>query len=102
MHKNTTYSGCTLLQIATDHAFTGTYVQHFRMNDPPEAIECPCGAHIRSAEHIIHLSASEALAQGTRIPTVVLMADKIQRRVYQIKNVQVMLETVTRRLSNNS
>ncbi|KAH8978763.1 hypothetical protein EDB92DRAFT_1778324, partial [Lactarius akahatsu] len=42
-----------LMQVATDHAFTGTYVQHFRTNDPPENISCPCGQAVRDAKHII-------------------------------------------------
>ncbi|KAH8990279.1 hypothetical protein EDB92DRAFT_1777091, partial [Lactarius akahatsu] len=42
-----------LMQVATDHTFTGTYVQHFHTNDPPENISCPCGKAVRDAEHII-------------------------------------------------
>ncbi|KAI9443597.1 hypothetical protein H4582DRAFT_1926001, partial [Lactarius indigo] len=42
------------MQVATDHAFTGTYVVRFRTNDPPENISCPCGAPLRSPEHLIH------------------------------------------------
>ncbi|KAH9054965.1 hypothetical protein EDB87DRAFT_1357122 [Lactarius vividus] len=42
------------MQVATDHAFTGTYVQRFRKNDPPENISCPCGHNLRSSRHIIH------------------------------------------------
>ncbi|KAH9015664.1 hypothetical protein EDB85DRAFT_1875630 [Lactarius pseudohatsudake] len=41
------------MQVATDHAFTGTYVQRFRKNDPPENIACPCGHPIRDADHVI-------------------------------------------------
>ncbi|KAH9025598.1 hypothetical protein EDB85DRAFT_2292172 [Lactarius pseudohatsudake] len=41
------------MQIATDHAFTGTYVQRFRPDDPPENISCPCGHPIRDSDHII-------------------------------------------------
>ncbi|KAH9034272.1 hypothetical protein EDB85DRAFT_1889919 [Lactarius pseudohatsudake] len=40
--------------VAVDHAFTGTYVDRFRPNDPPEARECPCGYQTRSSLHIIH------------------------------------------------
>ncbi|KAH9169447.1 hypothetical protein EDB89DRAFT_1472225 [Lactarius sanguifluus] len=43
----------TLMQVATDHAFTGTYVQRFRTNDPPENISCPCGHPLRDSDHII-------------------------------------------------
>jgi hypothetical protein len=42
----------TALQVAVDHAFTGTYVDRMRPNDPPEARHCPCGASMRSPEHI--------------------------------------------------
>ncbi|KAH9010830.1 hypothetical protein EDB85DRAFT_2160691 [Lactarius pseudohatsudake] len=44
----------TAIQVAVDHAFTGTYVDRFRPNDPPEARECPCGHRTRSSLHIIH------------------------------------------------
>ncbi|KAH9015535.1 hypothetical protein EDB85DRAFT_1875743 [Lactarius pseudohatsudake] len=42
------------MQVATDHAFTGTYVRRFRTNDPPENVACPCGAPLRDAIHVIH------------------------------------------------
>ncbi|KAI9432068.1 hypothetical protein H4582DRAFT_1821611 [Lactarius indigo] len=41
------------MQVATDHAFTGTYVQRFHTNDPPKNASCPCSATLRTAEHII-------------------------------------------------
>ncbi|KAH9008409.1 hypothetical protein EDB85DRAFT_1883488 [Lactarius pseudohatsudake] len=41
------------MQVATDHAFTGTYVQHFRKNYPPENVACPCGHPLRDADHVI-------------------------------------------------
>ncbi|KAH9023992.1 hypothetical protein EDB84DRAFT_1274045 [Lactarius hengduanensis] len=41
------------MQVATDHAFTGTYSQRFRPSDPPEHVACPCGHPLRSAEHIL-------------------------------------------------
>ncbi|KAH9054001.1 hypothetical protein EDB83DRAFT_2521592 [Lactarius deliciosus] len=47
-------STSTLMQVVTDHAFTGTYVQRFRTNDPPENISCPCGAEVRDSNHITH------------------------------------------------
>jgi hypothetical protein len=37
------------LQLAVDHAFTGTYVTRFRPGDPAEASHCPCGNLLRSA-----------------------------------------------------
>ncbi|KAH8976692.1 hypothetical protein EDB92DRAFT_1148637, partial [Lactarius akahatsu] len=43
----------TAFQVATDHAFTGTYSARFRQSDPPESRTCPCGAPSRSSEHVI-------------------------------------------------
>ncbi|KAH8991201.1 hypothetical protein EDB92DRAFT_1798332 [Lactarius akahatsu] len=51
--KYTRRTTSTALQIAVDHAFTGTYVQRFRTNDPPENTSCPCGETVRSTEHIL-------------------------------------------------
>ncbi|KAH9053721.1 hypothetical protein EDB87DRAFT_1689969 [Lactarius vividus] len=42
------------MQVAMDHAFTGTYVQRLRKNDPPENQSCPCGHRLRSSRHTIH------------------------------------------------
>jgi hypothetical protein len=42
----------TAIQVAVDHAFTGTYVDRMRTNDPPEARRCPCGHALRSPEHV--------------------------------------------------
>ena len=36
----------TALQLAVDHAFTGSYAARFRPADPPESLTCPCGHHI--------------------------------------------------------
>lgn len=44
----------TALQVAVDHAFTGTYSSRFRPGDPPETRKCPCGAPVRSPQHITH------------------------------------------------
>lgn len=46
----------TALQIAVDHAFTGSYVSRFRPNDPIDALYCPCGIeeNYRIARHIIY------------------------------------------------
>jgi hypothetical protein len=41
------------LQLAVDHAFTGTYARRFRPADPPETTTCPCGAYTRSPSHLI-------------------------------------------------
>ncbi|KAH9026480.1 hypothetical protein EDB85DRAFT_1979097 [Lactarius pseudohatsudake] len=42
------------LQVAVDHAFTGTYVERFRPTDPHKATQCPCGFRLRTSPHIIH------------------------------------------------
>jgi hypothetical protein len=42
----------TALQLAVDHAFTGSYAQHFRPADPPKSLTCPCGAPLRTPQHI--------------------------------------------------
>jgi hypothetical protein len=44
----------TALQVAVDHAFTGTYVDCLHPNDPPEARRCPCSQPLRSPQHITH------------------------------------------------
>ena len=55
--KKFTYSRrttSTALQVALDHAFTGSYSSRFRPGDPPESRRCPCGAPIRTPQHITH------------------------------------------------
>ncbi|KAH9067012.1 hypothetical protein EDB83DRAFT_2596874 [Lactarius deliciosus] len=44
----------TALQLAVDHAFTGTYVIRFRPGDPEEASACPCGALFKTDIHILY------------------------------------------------
>jgi hypothetical protein len=36
----------TTLQLAVDHAFTGSYASKFRPLDPPSSLLCPCGHHV--------------------------------------------------------
>ena len=43
----------TALQLAVDHAFTGSYATRFRPSDPPETLRCPCGSRTRDPSHII-------------------------------------------------
>ena len=43
----------TALQLAVDHAFTGSYAARFRPSDPPETLSCPCGSRTRDPSHII-------------------------------------------------
>jgi hypothetical protein len=43
----------TTLQLAVDHAFTGSYASRFRPNDPPSSLRCPCGFHLRNPDHLI-------------------------------------------------
>ena len=42
----------TALQLAVDHAFTGSYAARFRPSDPPESQYCPCGALWRDPPHL--------------------------------------------------
>ncbi|KAH8985631.1 hypothetical protein EDB86DRAFT_2327315 [Lactarius hatsudake] len=51
--KFTRCTTSTTMQVATDHAFTGTYSQRFWPSDPPEHIACPCGNPLRSTEHVL-------------------------------------------------
>ena len=43
----------TALQLAVDHAFTGSYAARFRPADPPESLACPCGVPLRTPQHLI-------------------------------------------------
>ena len=43
----------TALQLAVDHAFTGSYAKRFRPKDPPESLTCKCGAKLRDPNHIL-------------------------------------------------
>jgi hypothetical protein len=42
----------TAFQLAVDHAFMGSYAQRFRPADPPKSLTCPCGAPLRTPQHI--------------------------------------------------
>jgi hypothetical protein len=41
------------IQLAVDHAFTGSYTQRFQPADPPESLACKCGASLRTPSHLI-------------------------------------------------
>jgi hypothetical protein len=43
----------TALQLAVDHAFTGSYASKFRLLDPPSSLTCPCGHYLRNPHHLI-------------------------------------------------
>jgi hypothetical protein len=43
----------TALQLAVDHAFTGSYARRFRPLDPPDSLQCPCGNPLRNPNHLI-------------------------------------------------
>jgi hypothetical protein len=51
--KYSRHATSAALQLAVDHAFTGTYARRFRPADPPETTTCPCRAHSRSPSHLI-------------------------------------------------
>jgi hypothetical protein len=43
----------TTLQLAVDHAFTGSYAKRFRPLDPPPSLRCPCGHPLCNPHHLI-------------------------------------------------
>jgi hypothetical protein len=43
----------TTLQLAVDHAFTGSYAKRFQPLDPPESLRCPCRHPLRTPHHLI-------------------------------------------------
>jgi hypothetical protein len=43
----------TTLQLAVDHAFTGSYARRFRPLDPPSSLRCPCGHPLCTPHHLI-------------------------------------------------
>jgi hypothetical protein len=43
----------TTLQLAVDHAFTGSYARRFRPLDPPSSLRCPCGHLMHTPHHLI-------------------------------------------------
>jgi hypothetical protein len=43
----------TTLQLAVNHAFTGSYAKRFRPLDPPSSLHCPCGHPLRTPHHLI-------------------------------------------------
>ena len=55
MYRYTPRTTSTVLRVAVDHAFTGTYVDHLRPNNPSEARRCPCSQPLRTPQHITHL-----------------------------------------------
>jgi hypothetical protein len=40
------------LQLVVDHTFTGSYAARFCPSDPPETLLCPCGAPLRTPQHL--------------------------------------------------
>ena len=56
-HKKPLYHRCqtsTALQLAVNHAFTGSYARKFHPSDPPESHACECGHPLHDPEHFIH------------------------------------------------
>ena len=49
-HRRTT---STALQLAVDHAFTGSYTSRFRPSDRPSTYSCTCGEVLRDPDHIL-------------------------------------------------
>jgi hypothetical protein len=42
-----------MFQLAVDHTFTGSYAKRFRLLNPPESLQCPCGSPLRNPNHLI-------------------------------------------------
>ena len=51
--KYTRRTTSTALQLAVDHAFTGSYARRFRPADPPETHLCVCGPVLRDPAHLL-------------------------------------------------
>ena len=49
----TRHTTSTALQLAVDHAFTGSYAKRFRLADPPETLTCNCGHPLRTPRHVL-------------------------------------------------
>jgi hypothetical protein len=58
----------TALQLAVDHAFTGSYASKFRPLDPPSSLSCPCSAPLRNPHHLIRNCCIHYL---TRVSTLI-------------------------------
>ena len=51
--KYTRRTTSTALQLAVDHAFTGSYARRFRPADPPESHLCVCSPVLRDPLHLL-------------------------------------------------
>ena len=51
--KYTRRTTSTALQLAVDHAFTGSYARRFRPSDPPETTLCVCSPVLRDPHHLL-------------------------------------------------
>ena len=51
--KYTRRTTSTALQLAVDHAFTGSYARRFRPSDPPEKNLCVCSPVLRDPRHLL-------------------------------------------------
>ena len=51
--KYTRRTTSTALQLAVDHAFTGSYARRFRPSDPPETNLCVCSPVLRDPLHLL-------------------------------------------------
>jgi hypothetical protein len=55
----------TALQLAVDHAFTGSYASRFRPLDPPSSLTCPCSHHMHNPHHVIPTTSLETAVSTT-------------------------------------
>jgi hypothetical protein len=77
----------TALQLAVDHAFTGTYVIRFRPGDPEEASACPCGALFKTDTHVLYDCPYRLLPVARHLSRMVYNGTKTPyHAIYRSKN----------------
>lgn len=53
-HKRPVHHHLEALQLAVDHAFTGSYASRFRPSEPPSTYSFTCGEVLRDPDYILH------------------------------------------------
>jgi hypothetical protein len=81
-----------LLQLAMDHAFTGSYVVRFRPNDPEEASACPCGAIFKTDSHVFYDCSHNLIPVARHLSRMVYNGTKTPyHAIYRSRNVHRLL-----------
>jgi hypothetical protein len=86
----------TTLQLAVDHAFTGSYARRFRPNDPPSSLRCPCGYHLRNPDHLIrhcrfhylHRLSNHIISRGLILSLKTLFSHSVQHTHHLLSFIQ--------------